>query len=89
VVDSSGGLEYLPDSPHADFFAAAIGEVVLLDTALAVRAAKLRVDHKLPLADSVMLATARACDAVLWTQDSDFAGIAGVRYLPKLRPVPQ
>jgi predicted nucleic acid-binding protein len=37
----------------------------------------------LPLADSVMLATAQAHAAGLWTQDADFAGLPGVRYLPK------
>lgn len=59
------------------------GHVIELDVALAIRAAKLGVDHKLPLADSVMLATAQAFNAVLWTQDSDFEGIAGVDYTPK------
>lgn len=34
------------------------------------------------MADSVMLATARAYDAVLWTQDADFDGMEGVRYSP-------
>jgi predicted nucleic acid-binding protein len=31
------------------------------------------------MADSVILATARAHDATLWTQDEDFATIEGVR----------
>lgn len=35
------------------------------------------------LADSIMLATARTFDAVLWTQDADFASIAGVKYVAK------
>lgn len=60
--------------------------VVDLDSALAIRAAKLGIDHRLPLADSVILATARAYDAVLWTQDADFQFIPGVRYVPKHRP---
>lgn len=59
------------------------GHVVELDVALAVRAAKLGVDHKLPLADSVILATAQAFGAMLWTQDADFDGLAGVNYTPK------
>ena len=62
------------------------GHVVELDVALAIRAAKLGVEHRLPLADSVMLATAHAYEAVLWTQDRDFEGIAGVEYRPKLPP---
>ena len=61
------------------------GSVVDLDVAQAIRAAKLGLEHKLPLADSVILATARAYNAVLWTQDADFAGVEGVRYRPKPR----
>lgn len=59
------------------------GQVVALDATLAVEAARLGVAHKLPLADSVMLATARLNDATLWTQDADFDGIEGVRFFPK------
>ena len=61
------------------------GEIVDLDVSIATHAAKLGLDHKLPLADSVMLTTARARDAALWTQDADFASIPGVRYRPKPR----
>ena len=43
-------------------------------------AAALSVDLKLPLADSIILATARKYSAELWTQDADFEGIEGVRY---------
>lgn len=59
------------------------GRVVPLDTRLALAAAKLSVDLKLPLADSVMLACARAHTATFWTQDADFASIPGVRYRAK------
>ena len=59
------------------------GLVINLDTAIALSAAKISVELNLPMADSVMLATARAYDATLWTQDTDFAGIEGVRYVPK------
>lgn len=38
---------------------------------------------QLPMADSMILAAARAHGATLWTQDQDFEGIEGVRYLPK------
>jgi predicted nucleic acid-binding protein len=61
------------------------GEVVALDTEIALAAAHLGVSHKLPLADSVILATARRYGAVLWTQDADFEGIEGVRYVAKKR----
>jgi predicted nucleic acid-binding protein len=59
------------------------GTVVDLDAELALSAARLGQELKLPLADSVMLATARRHDAVLWTQDADFEGIKGVKYFPK------
>ncbi len=59
------------------------GRVLDLSAALALSAARLSLDHRLPMADSLMLATARAFDATLWTQDGDFEGIAGVRYKPK------
>jgi predicted nucleic acid-binding protein len=56
------------------------GVVVDLDGSLALTAAKLSVEHKLPLADSVILATAREHDATLWTQDADFKGLEKVQY---------
>jgi len=59
------------------------GRVVDLDAELALRAAQTGLSHKLPLADSIMLATARAHDATLWTQDADFEGIEGVRFRAK------
>ena len=59
------------------------GRVVDLTAELALGAAKLGADHKLPLPDSVVLATARAYDATLWTQDADFEGLPGVRFRRK------
>lgn len=59
------------------------GQVVDLDRATALEAARLSLAHRLPMADSVILATARRNGATLWTQDSDFEGIEGVRYLPR------
>ena len=56
------------------------GRAVDLDSALALSAAKLGVDAKLALADSVVLATARQADATLWTQDADFDGLPNVRF---------
>ena len=57
--------------------------VVELSSALALRAARLSVELQLPMADSIMLATARAFDAALWTQDADFEDVAGVRYVKR------
>jgi len=59
------------------------GEVVELSSTLALAAARLSVDLGLPMADSIMLATARARKATLWTQDSDFEHVPGVRYRAK------
>ena len=58
------------------------GTVVDLDARVALSAARVSVDLKLPMADSVMLATARAFGATLWTQDEHFKGLPGVRYRP-------
>ncbi|WP_425154295.1 type II toxin-antitoxin system VapC family toxin [Candidatus Palauibacter sp.] len=58
------------------------GRVVDLDGDLAVEAAALSTEEGLPLADSIILATSRLEDAVLWTQDRDFEGMEGVEYRP-------
>ena len=59
------------------------GRVVDLDAAVALRAARVSIETRLPLADSVALATARLFDATLWTQDADFERMLGVRYRPR------
>jgi predicted nucleic acid-binding protein len=41
------------------------------------------LEHHIPTADSIILATARIYEATIWTQDSDFKGIEGVQYVPK------
>ena len=58
--------------------------VVELDATLALHAAALGLRHKLPLADSIVYATAQARGALVWTQDTDFDGLPGVRFWPKL-----
>ncbi len=59
------------------------GMVVDLSAVLALNAAKLSFEMKRPMADSIMLMTARSYDAVLWTQDADFEGIEGVQFIRK------
>jgi toxin FitB len=56
------------------------GRVVDLDATIALAAAALGLRHGLPLADSVILTTARAADAVVWTQDAHFRELPGVRF---------
>ena len=59
------------------------GRVIDLDETLAIEAAELGATHSLPLADSIIYATAAASEAQLWTQDSHFEGLQGVRYVAK------
>ena len=59
------------------------GHVVDMDSAVALYAARVGVDLKLPLADSVILATARMHNATIWTQDEDLMGLEGVRHVSK------
>jgi toxin FitB len=59
------------------------GMIVELSVSLALSAARISLNDRIPMADSIMLATARAYGATLWSQDSDFENIAGVRYIAK------
>ena len=59
------------------------GRVVDLSSSLALSAVRLSIEHKLPMADSIILATARKHGATLWTQDADFDGVPRVRYVAK------
>ncbi len=59
------------------------GQEVPLDSSLAIQAAQLSLELKLPMADSIILTTTRTHQAELWTQDNDFADIEGVHYFPK------
>ena len=58
------------------------GRVMELTSTLALSAARISIDLGIPMADSVILATTRAWDATLWTQDADFENIRGVKYTP-------
>ena len=57
------------------------GKLVDLSSPIALHAARISSDLKIPMADSIMLATAREFDAVLWTQDSDFEGLDDVKFI--------
>jgi predicted nucleic acid-binding protein len=56
------------------------GAVVDLDARLALLAARISLERKLPMADGIILATARAYGATVWTQDTDFKGLSGIQY---------
>jgi predicted nucleic acid-binding protein len=59
------------------------GTVVDLDATLAIAAAAAGVAHKLPLADSIVYATAQAVGGLVWTQDDDFKGLPDVEYFAR------
>jgi predicted nucleic acid-binding protein len=59
------------------------GTVVALTVPLAIAASKVSIEHALPMADSLILATAQEFKAILWTQDSDLKNINNVNYFPK------
>jgi predicted nucleic acid-binding protein len=59
------------------------GQLIDLTSTIALHSAKISLEFNIPMAGSVMLATAREYDAVLWTKDSDFKGIEGVRFIEK------
>ncbi|HNE25954.1 MAG TPA: type II toxin-antitoxin system VapC family toxin [Pseudomonadales bacterium] len=61
------------------------GRVVELDSELAVDAGHFGVVHKLPLADSIIFATAQKFNATIWTQDSDFKGLPRVKFYAKAK----
>jgi len=57
-----------------------LGRIIELDLDLAMDAAKLSVEFKLPLADSIILATARMHRAVIWTQDAHLRQFPEVKF---------
>jgi predicted nucleic acid-binding protein len=59
------------------------GAVVDLTASLALAAARISICLAIPMPDSIMLATARAQDAILWSQDTDFKGLDGVKYVAR------
>ncbi len=59
------------------------GKVVDLDSTISISAARISYDLKIPMADGVILATANAYDATVWTQDEHFEGIEGVKHVRK------
>ena len=59
------------------------GQIAELSSPIALQAAKLSAELKLAMADSIILATANAYEATLWTQDADFANVEGVKYIVK------
>ncbi|MFO8163777.1 MAG: type II toxin-antitoxin system VapC family toxin [Desulfatiglandales bacterium] len=59
------------------------GSVVELTSSLAISASKISLENSIPMADSIIIATAKEYDATIWTQDSDFKNLNKVKYFPK------
>jgi toxin FitB len=59
------------------------GLIKNLTTNIAINAAKISLQHNLPMADSLILATAKIYECTLWTQDSDFKNLPMVNFVPK------
>ena len=60
-----------------------LGVISDLTQEIAINAAQISSELKIAMADSLILATARKYNAVLWTQDIDFEGLPGIQYFPK------
>ncbi|MCW7488055.1 type II toxin-antitoxin system VapC family toxin [Leptospira meyeri] len=60
-----------------------LGTVVNLDSRISIYAAKISVEKSIPMADSIIYATAQLSKAILWTQDHDFRGLQGVKFFEK------
>jgi toxin FitB len=59
------------------------GDIIDLDSSISLLAAQLAHTHNIPMADSIILATAQKHTATIWTFDSDFRNIPNVKYFPK------
>ena len=61
------------------------GLIIPLDASLSLSAAKISAELKLPMANSIVLATARLMRGTVWTQEADFRGLPGVKFFPAVK----
>ncbi len=59
------------------------GIVINVDNEIALMAAHISLKNNLPLADSIIYATAKKHNALLWTQDTDFTNLDNVQFVEK------
>lgn len=59
------------------------GNVIELDSDLAIYSAKVGKDYKLALADSIIYACSIKNNSILWTQDKHFKDLPNVKYFEK------
>jgi len=60
-----------------------LGTVIELNRDIAIHAARISLEYKIAMADSIIYATARAQNATLWTQDEHFKNLDEVKYIEK------
>jgi len=60
------------------------GKVIDLTEELSFSAAKISINYKLPMADSIIYATNMKYNCILWTRDQHFSGLYSVNYFEKL-----
>jgi len=63
------------------------GKVVVMDPDLAINSARIGSEYKLPMAGSIIYASAKKFNCVLWTQDKHFKGLPSVKYFEKNKTV--
>ena len=61
------------------------GQVVSLDSGIALSAAQLGVAHKLPLADCINYATAKQLDATVWNHGRRLCGVGWCSVRPQAK----
>jgi len=58
-------------------------KVIEVNSSIAIQAAKLSFEQKIPMADSLIYITAKQNNAIVWTRDIDFKDLDGVKYFKK------
>lgn len=58
-------------------------KIIVLDEDIALTAAEISCENKIPMADSIVYATAKTMQAEVWTQDDDFKDLPNVKYFKK------
>jgi len=59
------------------------GTVIELDSDLSIYSAKIGKENKLPMADSIIYATNKKYNCILWTQDKHFKDLESIKYFEK------
>ena len=60
------------------------GKIIELTLNLSMSAAKISMQYNLPMADSIIFATAKKHQCDIWTQDAHFENLPRVKYFPKI-----